>query len=57
MQIQFLGAAGEVTELEYLINARLKELLASIHFLQSIRETFNWNDVIIPTLQSTFDIS
>lgn len=30
---------------------------ASIHFAQSIRETLNWSDVIIPTLQSTFDIS
>jgi metallo-beta-lactamase family protein len=30
---------------------------ASVHFVQSIRETLNWNDVIIPTLQSTFDIS
>ena len=30
---------------------------ASIHFAQSIRETLNWNDVIIPTLQTTFDIN
>lgn len=30
---------------------------ASVHFVQSIREILNWNDVIIPTLQSTFDIS
>jgi metallo-beta-lactamase family protein len=29
---------------------------ASVHFVQSIRETLNWNDVIIPTLQSTFDV-
>jgi len=30
---------------------------ASVHFVQSIRETLNWNDVIIPTLHSTFDLS
>jgi len=30
---------------------------ASIHFVQSIRETLNWNDVIIPIHQSIFDIS
>jgi metallo-beta-lactamase family protein len=33
------------------------EPTASIHFVQTIRETLNWNDVIIPTLNSTFDIS
>ena len=33
------------------------EPAASIHFVQTIRETLNWNDVIIPTLNSTFDIS
>jgi len=30
---------------------------ASIHFAQTIRESLNWNDLIIPTLQSTFDIT
>jgi metallo-beta-lactamase family protein len=30
---------------------------ASVHFVQTIRETLNWNDVIIPILNSTFDIS
>jgi metallo-beta-lactamase family protein len=33
------------------------EPTASIHFVQTIRETLNWSDVIIPTLNSTFDIS
>ena len=33
------------------------EPTASIHFVQTIRETLNWNDVIIPTLNSSFDIS
>jgi lactam utilization protein B len=33
------------------------EPTTSIHFVQTIRETLNWNDVIIPTLNSTFDIS
>ena len=30
---------------------------ASVHFVQTIRETLNWNDVIIPILNSIFDIS
>jgi lactam utilization protein B len=30
---------------------------ASVHFVQTIREKLNWNDVIIPTFNSTFDIS